>query len=147
MIKTEHDICVETWLEEQASGQTTAQLLRLFDRALRALWQRTERPLGDVTLRAIADRVLHTACPPKTCPTFRLGPDGVEIVDGVGSPEELIEAMRLFLVEFLTVLGNLTAEILTPALHQELRGVVAGAGSLTSRRSPKASRPIDEEKS
>ena len=28
--------------------------------------------------------------------------------------------MRFVLVEFLTVLGNLTAEILSPALHAEL---------------------------
>jgi hypothetical protein len=146
MTKTEHEICVEAWLEEQAGGLSTAQLVRLFDRALRALWQRTERPLGDVTLRAIADRVLHTASPPTTRATLRLGPDGIELVHGAGSPEELIEVVRVFLVEFLTVLGNLTADILTPALHQELRGVVASAGSPALRRSPNASKPIDEEK-
>jgi hypothetical protein len=33
---------------------------------------------------------------------------------------ELEAAIRYVLVEFLTVLGNLTAEVLTPALHAEL---------------------------
>ena len=37
---------------------------------------------------------------------------------------ELVEGIRFVLVEFLTVLGNLTAEILTPELHSELSNVV-----------------------
>ena len=35
-------------------------------------------------------------------------------------PREVEQAIRFVLVEFLTVLGNLTAEVLTPALHAEL---------------------------
>jgi hypothetical protein len=145
MTKSEHEVCVETWIEEQAQGLTAAQLAALFERAIRVLWQRTERTLGDVTLRAIADRVLHAA--PAGTPAhtqLRLEPEGVGLTGNVGTPEELTEVMRFFLVEFLTVLGNLTADILTPALHRELQGVVAGS---TARRPAKPwSRKIDEEK-
>lgn len=35
----------------------------------------------------------------------------------------LIAGTRFVLVEFLTVLGNLTADILTPELHEELARV------------------------
>jgi hypothetical protein len=36
---------------------------------------------------------------------------------------ELKEAIQFVLMELLTVVGNLTAEILTPALHSELSSV------------------------
>jgi hypothetical protein len=35
----------------------------------------------------------------------------------------LREAIQFVLVELLTVVGNLTAEILTPALHSELSNI------------------------
>jgi hypothetical protein len=44
---------------------------------------------------------------------------------------ELAEGMRFVLVEFLTVLGNLTADVLTPALQAELSKV-----TLEGRRGP-----------
>jgi len=37
---------------------------------------------------------------------------------------ELRDALRFILVELLTVIGNLTAEILTPELHLEIYSVV-----------------------
>jgi hypothetical protein len=37
---------------------------------------------------------------------------------------ELVAGIRFVLVEFLTVLGNLTAEILTSELHAELSNIV-----------------------
>jgi hypothetical protein len=37
--------------------------------------------------------------------------------------DELLAGLRFVLIEFLTVLGNLTAEILTRALHAELAKV------------------------
>jgi hypothetical protein len=45
--------------------------------------------------------------------------------------ENLAEAVRLVLVEFLTVLGHLTDEILTPALHAELSKVAREGPSVT----------------
>jgi hypothetical protein len=49
-------------------------------------------------------------------------------------PIELRRGIRFVLTEFLTVLGNLTAEILTPELHAALSNValpelVRGAGN------------------
>jgi hypothetical protein len=96
-----------------------------FERVFGALWQRSHVTLGEVTLTAIVDRVLHTATE-----SFRFL-DAVE-VDATGlscealraqttlSIDELAAAIELVLVQFLTVLGNLTAEILSPALHAEL---------------------------
>jgi hypothetical protein len=50
--------------------------------------------------------------------------------------DELEEALQFVLVEFLTVLGNLTADILTPSLHAELARLVPevrGIGEDTKR--------------
>jgi len=83
-----------------------------------------------VTLTAIAERVLHNASERfsllwslKIEPTR--GIQCRELSDRIGSvePAELREAIRFVLVELLTVLGNLTAEILTPALHAEISKV------------------------
>jgi hypothetical protein len=133
MTKTEHEMCVDSWIEVQTQGLTPDELTSLFERALQGLWRRTERTLGDVTVRAIADRALHTVADGQARPMFRVGEDGIRCLGpGGGSarePDELIEGMRALLVEFLTVLGNLTAEILTPSLHYDLKAVTVRAVS------------------
>ena len=96
-----------------------------FEHVFAALWRRSLLTLGEVTLTAIVDRVLHTAKE-----TFSF----LEVleIDATGlscqalrahealDADQLSAAIELVLVQFLTVLGNLTAEILSPALHAEL---------------------------
>jgi hypothetical protein len=136
MTKSEHEICVDVWIEEQAKGLAADRLVPLFNQAFRALWQRTERTLGDVTARALADRAFHTGAGGQSLfSMFKVEDSGIRCV-GLGhggAPEDLVVEMRSLLVEFLTVLGNLTAEILTPALHQDLRAVTARSRAPTSR--------------
>jgi len=126
----QHALCVDTWLERSAAGLAPDALLRLLEAALDAVWIRTKTTLGEVTLTAIAERVLHNASERfsllwslKIEPTR--GIQCRELSDRIGSvePAELREAIRFVLVELLTVLGNLTAEILTPALHAEISKV------------------------
>ena len=126
----QHALCVDTWLERSAAGLAPDALLRLLEAALDAVWIRTKTTLGEVTLTAIAERVLHNASEQfsllwslKIEPTR--GIQCRELSDRIGSvePAELREAIRFVLVELLTVLGNLTAEILTPALHAEISKV------------------------
>ena len=102
----------------------------LFEAALDAVWIRTKTTLGEVTLTAIAERVLHNASERFSLLwSLKLEPaSGIqcrELRERIGSvePSELREAIRFVLVELLTVLGNLTAEILTPALHAEISSV------------------------
>jgi hypothetical protein len=129
-----HAACVDAWLERAAPGgsQSLEGLLRLFEAALSALWSRTKTTLGEVTLSAIAERVLHNAS--ETFPflaSFEVDPkDGIQCGDlrerrDALRDAELKEGLRFVLVEFLTVIGNLTAEILTPELHAELTQVGA----------------------
>jgi hypothetical protein len=126
----EHAARVDAWLERSATGLSPEALLRLFETAFGALWARTKITLGEVTLTAIAERVLHSAS--EKFPLF--SSLEVEAAGGIQSRDlreritsmhdsELLNGIRFVLVEFLTVLGKLTAEILTPELHSELSRV------------------------
>lgn len=124
-----HAACVTAWLGRAAAGLPPAGLLDLIERAFEALWTRVRPTLGDVTLEAIAARVVHDAA--ERFPPFEslaVGPAGLQFeglrarLDG-WREGELGLALQAVLVEFLTVLGHLTAEVLTPALHATLAGV------------------------
>lgn len=115
--------------------------LRLFDAALSALWNRTRTTLGEVTLTAIAERVLYDAS--EAYPIFASlkvepahGFQCRELSERIGSMKgpEVNQAIRFVIVEFLTVLGRLTAEILTPELHAELSHVVLPQAVLARTR-------------
>lgn len=129
----DHGAHVDAWLRREAHGLSPESLVELLERALDAVWQRALQPLGEVTLTAIADRVLYTAAerfPPFT--TLSFGPTGVRCgalrENAADLPrEELMGGIRFILIELLTVLGSLTANILTPALHAELEKVTGSS--------------------
>ena len=130
LLDGEHASAVDAWLKRSAKDQPAKVLLQLFEAAFSALWSRTDVTLGEVTLTAIADRVLYGAAEKfPLLASLKLEPtggiDGSELAARLGSvaSAELKEGLRFVLVEFLTVLGNLTAGILTPELHAELAGV------------------------
>lgn len=125
-----HAACVDLWLERSSRGLSSLGLRRLLEAALGALWVRTQTTLGEVTLTAVGERVLYTATEKfPFLASFKVEPTrGMEFrpVAELSLPTEpqLKEACRFLLVELLSVLGNLTAQILTPELHAELSGVV-----------------------
>ncbi len=125
---------VDEWLSSAAKDLPADRLLELFQHAFDALWHRAHRTLGDVTLVAIVDRILYNAA--ERYPAFAplsVEPVGLKMqalregCDGL-RPEVLREGIHFVLAEFLTVLGNLTAEILTRALHAELVKVAQREG-------------------
>ena len=127
---SQHSAQVDTWLERSAKKLPAGALLGLFERAFAALWARTATTLGEVTLTAIADRVLYNAA--EQFPLFAAvtvdASGGIQCRElrariGAVRPAELKDATRFVLVEFLTVLGNLTAGILTRELHAELASI------------------------
>jgi hypothetical protein len=124
-----HETFVADWVERVARDLTTAQYLQLFERALDALWQRSHRTLGDVTLTAIIERVLATARERFPWVSWiDVSPAGVRFHGvqeraSVLGAAEVADGMRFVLGEFLTLLGSLTAEILTPALQVALSAV------------------------
>lgn len=142
--------CVASWIERAAGGLSSDELVQLFDLALAALWKRSYRPLGDVTVAAIMDRVAHDAterfpliaglqveASRVSCVDLHRRAAGMSDGDGAA----LREGIRFMLVEFLTILGNLTADIFTPALRDALSVVVLGtarpASPAGTKRAPR----------
>jgi hypothetical protein len=111
---------------QAAKGLSSEQSLQLFELAMAALWNRALLTLGDITLTAILDRVLYNASE-RFAPfeSLRIEGNGLNFRElrsqsNVLDQRELEEAIRFVIVEFLVVIGNLTADILTPILHSEL---------------------------
>jgi hypothetical protein len=120
-----HDACVDEWLA-QTAGLSSTDVLAAWERAFGALWQRTQRTLGEVTLTAILDRVLR-----KAARRYPLLSSLQAVTSGVSCKElatqaaevprdDLMESLRYVLVEFLTILGNLTAGIMNEPLQSTL---------------------------
>jgi hypothetical protein len=131
----QHVAAVDAWLEWAAGrAASSSALLALFADAFRALWARVHPTLGDVTLTAIVERVLHNAgeacpllAPLRVDPTGAIRADDIALDGGDAERGDLRDGVRFVLVELLTVLGSLTAEILTPDLHRELANQTRGA--------------------
>jgi hypothetical protein len=123
--ESDHDVAVDAWLERATKSGAVESLIQAFEDTFAALWQRSHLTLGEVTLTAIAERVIYTA--KEQFPllvSLEVEASGLRCQvlrsDEGFSHDQLSAAIQFVLVEFLTVLGNLTAQILTPALHAEL---------------------------
>jgi hypothetical protein len=136
-----HAAYVDAWLAGVDPALPPDGLASLFEAALGSLWRRTEVTLGQVTLAAIVDRVLFNAAEKHpfvaTITVGRAGPDFAAFREEAPRHPDLRVAMRVVLVEFLTVLGHLTDEIMTPALHAALSNAVPAAPSVTPGRAAK----------
>ncbi len=140
-----HVAAVAAWLERANARSTPGEELRLFHAAFEAVWARAVTTLGSVTLTAIAERVLSTATDEHGfLAAIDPRPSGdagwqAKLYDRLEQvPQlELVAGMRFGLVELLTVIGTLTAEILSAELHAALASV--GTSSSTTATSTPAS--------
>jgi hypothetical protein len=129
-----HAALVAAWFDRTGAGHPPASQLDSLERAFEALWARVRPTLDEVTLVAIAERVFCDAS--ERFPPFasvEVGPAGVRFEGareraGEAGADELGAAARFVLTTFLTVLGHLTAEVLTPGLHATLATAARGGG-------------------
>ncbi len=118
-----HSKLIKEWEHTNANGLNSDQHVRLLEKAIRAIELRAETTLSVVTLTLILDRVLHESKDryPLLSEAFiesnRLS---FEKMHNHHKSENLIEPIRHVLVELLTVLGRITADILTTPLNKEL---------------------------
>jgi hypothetical protein len=131
MTDDRHAVIVDQWLVKSPALRNRA-FLALFQRTLDGLWRRARTTLGEVTLIAISERVLYDATERfPALSAVKVATDGIRC-DGAREQlealprDELRAAARAVLAGWLRVLGNLTGDVLTPALHEEL-GRVAPA--------------------
>jgi len=121
-----HEKVIMEWRAGWAGTLAHPVLMDVFERAMDALWRRAHMSLGEMTLTAIVDRVLHQGSEKFPHLTLlRVETRGVHFGDlGPSTPSldrTLLEESLVFLVyELLRVFGSLTGEILTPGLHAEL---------------------------
>jgi hypothetical protein len=140
----EHDECVDAWLRRAPEDLTLEQQLRRFERAFGAVLARAHQTLGEVTLMAVLDRVLYVAAEKYPllseleAEATRVSCQKLLRVAHAVPPAQHVAAIRFVMVEFLSVLGKLTAEILTPALHGELTRDLETNGSSRLERSAEA---------
>lgn len=130
----DHRACIEALTRQTGQDMPPDRLLRLFEGAFNAIWRRAQATLGDVTLTAIVNRVLYNATEQyPALSVLKVTGDGIDCseidraLDGL-APQPLADGLRYVLVELLTVIGNLTAEILTPALHEAVSAVTEADG-------------------
>jgi hypothetical protein len=130
-----HGAAVDTWIKHVIENADAADLVELFRVAIETLWMRAVTTLGSVTLIAIAERVLATATRKHSfLSAINPRPNGdarwkQQLRDRLAQVprQELIEGLRFGFVELLTVIGRLTAEILSPELHAALLEVTANS--------------------
>jgi hypothetical protein len=152
MTETEHAARVDIWLDRSPREPAEA-CLRALAQVFGVLQARAGLTLGEVTLHAISDRVLHEVreqFPELT--SLGVVPAGVVAPDPLAhaptlDPGRVRQATRVVLVRFLTVVGKLTAEILTPALHAALASDAdeEQRGSLEASAAPAGPEEDEEE--
>jgi hypothetical protein len=122
----DHRLCVNTWIERVVDKASGPQVIDAFESATAALWQRAHLTLGEVTLAAIVKRVLCSAesqfpfLSALKLDETKINCEQLRVTGPSLGLDQLVDGIRFVLVELLTVVGNLTADILTPALHGEL---------------------------
>ena len=129
--KERHSSEIDAWIKQNSSGLSCEQLLAFFGKAIESTQKRTATILSEVTLTAIMDRVLSTS--QKRFPLLsgvQIRSSGISVASLMPQakdlkPEEIEAAFRFLLIELLTLLGHLTAEVLTETLYQELFKVTA----------------------
>lgn len=147
----QHAAQVDAWLERSGADLEGEAFLRLIEAGLATLWDRTRTTLGEVTLVAIAERVLHDVG--ERFPSFSAlmveaeGFQCRELRERLATvrPSELREGGRFLIVQLLTVLGTLTAEILSPELHARLAKVVVAAPVAAARTGRSSAASVDSE--
>ena len=124
-----HAAAVDAWLARATDHASQVEIVERFGAGFAAVWSPALTALGEVTLRAIAERVLATACARHAfLSAIPLHPNGdarwrAVLVARLAAVRraELIAGLRFGLVELITVLGRLTAEVLSDELHAALR--------------------------
>jgi len=136
--KSLHSLQVDAWIQRTTKGVPPERLSVFFGYAMHALWRRSSVTLNDVTLMVIFDRAL-IICQEEhpLLDLVKLDAVGVnldELKQGRQySATQLHQAFRCLIIEIITIVGSLTAEILTAPLYNELSLVTTDSVSSTPK--------------
>lgn len=130
---------IEQWALKRLTNLSREELILAFDRVFLRVWAKAVLILGKVTLQAVLDRVAHVSSEkyPWLAPNliYHESMSLAELLQEKSSisDAELKLGLSFFLGEFLTVIGSLTAEIITPQLHAALLDDNSGGGPLSNK--------------
>ncbi len=130
-----HVLCVKNWEDKNAKDLGEGPHVQLFIRALDSIQNVARITLSRVTLKVIIDRVLHQS--KAIYPMLgdvKIKDESLNFNDLLAQmdqydPDLLIPALRHLLIELLSILGRITADILTGPLHKELLSVTSATTS------------------
>lgn len=151
--RSSHIAVVDAWLEKNAKNSSPEELIHLFEKATHAVCERALVTLSGITLEVVLDRVLHQSkedfpyLAEVRAETIKVNFSGLLAKIDSCKSDALLAALRHLLVELLTVLGNITAEVLTAPLHRELLKVKRernGSQDLSLRPMPSAKTNRDD---
>lgn len=133
MRKPDHAEYVAAWMERAAKDASVTSLLLMFEGAWSSLCRRAESAVGQVVLESISELVLSKSVEQhRFLSPLKLEGNGVSsklISKSAGAMEkrELQEGLCFMLAELLTVIGDLTDQVLTPGLYDELSRITLGS--------------------
>lgn len=150
MQETDHAKHAAAWLEHAAKNAPADALPGLFEAAWSALWRRSENAVGEIVLESIARLIqadaavrypflsgLDLSSAKVDCKPLLEPADALE-----KSP--LREALGFILAEFIAVVGDLTDQILTPGLYDELSRISPMPGREDIRPESRAAKEKEE---
>lgn len=124
-----HSGNVHAWLASAQKGLSSQDLIDLFGLGLDSVWTSAEKIISDVTLIAVFDRVaaygqaLYPWVP--MIPLKANRPDLASMRAAAASIDrkETLMLIQILLTEYVSILGAMTGETLTPRMHRALKTV------------------------
>lgn len=127
---------IDAWLEQAAKGLPSEGLAFVFGETLKALSKRASLTLNKNTLMAIFKRVVYQ-CSEKypLLSVLKIESSGIlsdqfSIQFSQVDPAELKEAFRFLITELITILSNLTADILPTSLEEQKASIEMSTASI-----------------
>lgn len=126
-----HLLIVKQWDADNATDLQAQDLVTLYALAFHVLCERTLATLSSITVQVVIERVLHEGATHfEVLANVRTQEDGFNFSGLIEnhknySAADIRSALQNLLSELLSVIGNITAEILTKSLHAELMTVTA----------------------
>ncbi len=126
-----HQSIVISWEEKNIKNLRTDQAIHVFGNALQQVERRCLVTLSSVTVQVVLDRIIHEGI--EKYPILKevtIEVDGLNFKNISQKKDhydlkEINSAFRYLIIEFLTVIGSITSEVLTAPLHKELMTVTS----------------------
>ncbi len=128
-----HRDIVILWEEKNIKDLGTDQAIQVFGNALQTIERRCLITLSSVTVQVVLDRIIHQGIEKfpllveVTLESTGLNFSSIHQKKEHYNAHEINNAFRYLLIELLTVIGNITSEVLTAPLHKELMEVTSAS--------------------